>query len=137
MRIEGFEEEEVDNETWDQCKEKIRSILKSKLKIYNVKIERSHRIPRRKRSRNKNKPRIIVFKLHWFEDKESIMRNVCQLKDTGYYINEDFSKATLNIRAELWDEMKRLRGEGCYTVIKYDRIVANKRDEMVQLKIYI
>ena len=65
------------------------------------------------------------------------MRNVCQLKDTGYYIKEDFSKATLNIRAELWDEMKWLRGEGCYIVIKYDRIVANKRDEVVQLKIYI
>ena len=34
------------------------------------------------------------------------MRNVYQLKDTGYYINEDFGKATLNIRSELLDEMK-------------------------------
>ena len=60
------------------------------------------------------------------------MRNVYQLKDTGYYINEDFSKATLNIRAELWDEVKRLRGEGYYAVIKYDRIVTNKRDEVAR-----
>ena len=35
------------------------------------------------------------------------MQSVYQLKDTGYYTNEDFSKATLNIRAELWDEVKR------------------------------
>ena len=43
------------------------------------------------------------------------MQNVYQLKDAGYYINEGFSEATLNIRAELWDEVKRLRGEGyCY-----------------------
>ena len=34
------------------------------------------------------------------------MGNVYQLKDTGYQINQDFSKATLNIRAELWDKMK-------------------------------
>ena len=60
------------------------------------------------------------------------MLNVYQLKDTDYYINEDFSKATLNIRAELWDEVKRLRGEGYYAVIKYDRIVTNKRDEAVR-----
>ena len=128
MRIEGVEEEKADNETWDQCKEKVSSISKSKLKINNVKIERAHRISRRKRSHNKSKPCTIVFKLHSYEDKESIMRNVYQLKDTVYYINEDFSKATLNIRAELWDEVKRLRGEGYYAVIKYDRIVTNKRD---------
>ena len=60
------------------------------------------------------------------------MRNVYQLKDTGYYINENFSKATLNIRAEFWDEVKRLREEGYYTVIKYDKIVTNKRDEVAR-----
>ena len=32
LKIEGVEKEEVDNETWDQCKEKVSSILKSKLK---------------------------------------------------------------------------------------------------------
>ena len=37
---------------------------------------------------------------------------VCQLKDTGYYKNKDFNIATLNVRAELRDEVKRLRGEG-------------------------
>ena len=46
------------------------------------------------------------------------MRNVHELKDTGYYINEDFIKAPLNIRADLWDKVKRLRGEGYSDVIK-------------------
>ena len=142
MRIEGVEEKEAENKTWDQCKEKVSSILKSKLKINNVKIERAHGIPRRKRSHNKNKPRAIVFKLHSYQNEEIIMPNIYELKDTGYYINEDFGKATLNIRAELWDEVKRLRVEGYYAVIKYDRILTNKQDEgggnkHVQLKIYI
>ena len=50
LRIEGFEEEEeADNETWDQCEEKVSSILKSKnYKIYNVKIEQDHIISRKK-----------------------------------------------------------------------------------------
>ena len=91
LRAEGVEEEEeTDNETSDQCKEKVSSILKSKLKINNLKTDRVHRIPRRKRIRNKDKPRTIVFKLHSSEDKESIMRNVYQLKDTGYFKNEEF-----------------------------------------------
>ena len=66
---------------------------------------------RRKRNHNKDKPRTVVFKLHSYEDKERIMRNVYQLKNTGYYINKDFSKATLNVRAEMWDEGKRLHAE--------------------------
>ena len=60
----------------------------------------------------------MVFKLHLYEDKERLMRNVYKLKDTGYYLNEDFSKATLNIRGELWDEVKRPRGEVCFAFIK-------------------
>ena len=32
-------------------------------------------------------------------------------------------------RAWLLDEMKQLRGDGYYGVIKYDRTVANKREE--------
>ena len=53
-------------------------------------------------------------------------------KENSNVITTLNSKATLNIRAELWDEVKRLRGEGYYAVIKYDRIVTNKRDEVAR-----
>ena len=56
------------------------------------------------------------------------MWNVYQLKNTGYHINKEFSKATLNVRTELWGEVKWLRAEGYFVVIKYDRIVTIKRD---------
>ena len=56
--------------------------------------------------------------MHLHEEKESIMQNAYQLKDTGYYINEeDFNKVALIIRVELWDEVKQLRGEGFFGVI--------------------
>ena len=51
LGIEGVaEEEEADDENWNQSKEKVSSISKSKLKVDNVKIEQSLRLPRRKRS---------------------------------------------------------------------------------------
>ena len=63
------------------------------------------------------------------------------MKDSGYYINGNFNKAALNIRVELWDKVKQLRGADYYVVIKYDRIVRNKlfsiKNKCVQLKIYI
>ena len=69
------------------------------------------------------------------------MPNVYQLKDAGYYINEGFSKVTLNIRTKLWDEGKQFRGKLYCAVIKHDRIITNRMkwrgNKCVQLKIYI
>ena len=70
--------------------------------------------------------------MHLPEDKESIMRNVYQLKHTRHFISEGFSKATLNIRAELWDNVKRLREEGYFVVMKYERKLTKKWDEVRQ-----
>ena len=66
------------------------------------------------------------------EDKESIMRNVYQVKYTRHFISEGFGKATLNIRAELWDDVKQLREEGYFVVIKYERKLTKKWDEVRQ-----
>ena len=115
--------------------------LNDKLNDLQASIEHSNKVNAKsneptaylkKRSHNKDKPRTTVFKLHSSGDKESILRNVYLLKYTGYCINEDFSNATLNIMAELWGKVKRLRGEGYYAVIKYGSIVTNKRDEVAR-----
>ena len=53
------------------------------------------------------------------------MENVNKLKGSGIYVNEDFSKETLEIRRELWRDVKRLRDEGKYAVIQYDKIVTH------------
>ena len=65
--------------------------------------------------------------MHSYEVKKALCRMY-----TGYYINGKFSKATLNIRAELWDKVKRLRGENYFAVIKYDRVVTNELDEVAR-----
>ena len=38
----------------------------------------------------------------------------------------------MNIRTGLWDDVKQVRGEGYYAIIKYDRIITNKQDEVAQ-----
>ena len=51
------------------------------------------------------------------------MRRRYKLKDTAYSVREDFSKGTVEIRKTLWDQVKKLREDGKYPVIKYDKIV--------------
>ena len=46
-----------------------------------------------------------------------------KLKETGIYINEDYSRETV-IRQKLWDEVKTLRDQGTYAILQYDRIVS-------------
>ena len=54
------------------------------------------------------------------------MENVNKLKGSGIYVNKDFSKETLEIRRELWKDVKRLRDEeGKYAVLQYDKIVTH------------
>ena len=69
------------------------------------------------------RPKTIVLKLLNYKDKVKVFRNVNKLKESGIYINEDFCKETTDRRKELWKEVKVLRDQGKYAVIRYDRIV--------------
>ena len=51
------------------------------------------------------------------------MRRSYKLKDTTYSLREDFSKETVEIRKKSWDQVKKLREDGKYTVTKYNKIV--------------
>lgn len=117
IRIDGLKENE--NETWEECEEKVKSLLKEKLHINDVEIERAHRV---KGNKNKTGPKTIVAKILNWKVKNEIIKSSSKLKDTGYFINEDFSSETLEIRKQLRKEVKALRNEGKYAVIKYDRI---------------
>lgn len=56
LKIEGVKEGKAGNETRNQYREKVSGILKSKLEIKNVKIERAQRIPKRKKVITKTNP---------------------------------------------------------------------------------
>ena len=54
--------------------------------------------------------------------KKLILKNAWKLKDTGYYINEDFSKETVEIWKENWKKVKELRKNGKYAILVYDKV---------------
>ena len=57
IRVDVIKED--NKESWEECERSIHSMLKERLGIENVEIERAHRAGRKSR----NKPRTIVCKL--------------------------------------------------------------------------
>ena len=53
------------------------------------------------------------------------MKQVFKLKDTGFYVKDDYSKEAISIHKELWEAVKNLRKKGKYAVLKYDKIVTH------------
>ena len=68
--------------------------------------------------------RTIVTKFLDYKEKEEVIRQRYKSKDTTYSVREDFSKETVEIRKKLWYQIKKLREDGKYAVINYDKIVS-------------
>ena len=102
LRIDGITES--NHESWDECKDKVQSVLTNKLGLKDVVIERAHRVAAGRKARE-DVPRTVVFKLLNFQDKVEIMKNCKNLKDTGIYINEDFCKETNELRKKLFMQL--------------------------------
>ena len=92
LRFDGVGEYE--NESWNDTEEILKDFLFEHLSLRNIKSKRAHRTGERKEDTS----RTIVAKFSSYKTKELILKNARQLKDTGYYINEDFSRETVEIR---------------------------------------
>ena len=58
-----------------------------------------------------------------FKDKNIILKNVNKLKGSDLYINEDFSRETLELRKKLWEEVKQMCSEGKFAYLNYRSII--------------
>ena len=85
--------------------------------LQNIKIERVHRT-----GEKKDTSRTIAAKFSSCKTKETILKNARKLKDTGYHINEDFSKETVEIKKENWKKVKDLRKNDKYAILVYDQV---------------
>lgn len=88
--------EDVEQESWKESAEKARDFFISKLQV-DVPIERAHRLGKRIKDRN----RPIMVKLSSFPDKVRVLDCCSKLKNTGCYVNEDYSERVRKIRQEL------------------------------------
>lgn len=123
LRVDGLEERE--NETWKDCEKKIKMLMVKKLKMEKdyaegIVIERAHRVGQKK----KDKPRTVIFKLLNYKDKEEIIGKRKMLKNSGIYIDEDFSFETIQIRKKLRKDMYAEREKGRFSYISYDKLVS-------------
>ena len=124
IRVDGIEEDEY--ETWENKKNKLRSFLYDELEItYELYIKKVHGVRRREafKFNSNNTPITIVPKFLDYKEKEEVMRRRYKFKDTTYLVREGFSQETVEIRKKLWDQVNKLREDGKYAVIKYDKIV--------------
>ena len=125
IRIDGIKGH--NEERWEECEKRVHSMLKERLDIESVEIERTQRAGRKSR----NKSKITVCRLLRFKDKQSILRKVKLLKGTNIFINEDYCQDTVKYRKELWEEVKVLRSQGKIADLNYRSIVS--RDKVPNL----
>ena len=98
-------------------------MLKERLDIKNVEIERAHRAGRKSR----NKARTIVCKLLRFKNKQNILRKAKLLKGTNIFISEDYCQETVEYRKELREEVKVLRSQRKIAYLKYRSIISRDK----------
>ena len=119
LRVDGLKE--IDNETWEKTEEILQQMIRDVLELEGINIERAHRVGNKSNERNAR--RMIVAKFSSYKDKQTNLSVAKKLKGKDLYINEDYSKETLEIRRENWQTVKRLRSQGAYAYLAYDRIV--------------
>lgn len=111
--------------------EKSYSNLENKIidfvhKYFPVKIDYRDLESVRRKGKKTDKPRPVVVTFVTLGRKISILKHKGTLKDTPYYVKEDFPPSVLKIRKELQEQVKAEREKGLSAVIKYDRIVILK-----------
>ena len=122
LRIEGIAEDQ--NESWHECGQKVLEVIKEKLEIQDpVATDTCPCMGKYKR----NRPRIIIFKLNKFKEKQKILRNARNLKDTGIFIYEDFCDDTMELRKSLQEQVLEHRRQNKIAYLNYRSIVVRHR----------
>ena len=107
LRIDGMKE--YNGETELELEEKVKTLFKEKMEIEeDIEIQRIHRTGQR----SYGKPRTVIFNLLRFKDKARILKQGRNLKGSNIWINEDFSKRTMEIRKKLLKEIKHRKNNG-------------------------
>ena len=109
------------NEPWDETEQKIRDFIKTELDrpdLEHVDIERAHRV----KSKDSSKCPIIV-KFTKYKDREQILFSARQkLRDTIYYVQEDFTERVKFCRRKLIKYLVEARENGKQASIKFDKL---------------
>ena len=112
------------DETKEQCKTKLLDFLDNTMKVENVReflFVRVHRLGKYKPSAVK--PRPVIMKLHYFDKREDIWSCRRNLKDSGFWIREDFPDVILQKRRVLEPVVKAARAQGKRAFLSVDKLI--------------
>lgn len=121
LRFAGIPEES--GETWEQCQVKVAKIVKDRLNIPEVNLERAHRIGKI----NSQRPRDIIAKFSRFPERDAVFRARTELKGTNLYVNEDYCPGTMDARRQQMDALRDARRSGKLAFFNYRTLVVRDR----------
>ena len=104
--------------------EVVQNLLGEKLGLENaknIKIDRSHRLDKKKSG--ESKPRPIVAKFNFHQDKVTILQNARKLKGTQIGISEQFPEEIARERKRLYPELKKARCNGMKANLVRDKLL--------------
>ena len=120
--LDGIPEEE--GETSEDCRRKVYNIIQSNLKIadaHDIRIVRCHRLGGKKP--NSARPRSMIFKLHWFGDRERIWEARKNLQGSKLWLQEDFPVQIQQRRRLLGPIAREARRKGKKATVTVDKLV--------------
>ncbi len=115
---------EVDGETNASVTDKVYDVIQKQMKISNarsIRIVRCHRLGQKRN--NAKRPRQVIFKLHWFGDREAIWGERSKLKGTNYLLSEDFPAEILSKRRVLQPVMKEAWRQKKKATLAVDKLI--------------
>ena len=117
----------VEEEARENTTDKIFQLLEEKLEIPDarnkIKIDRSHRVGRK--CDTQRKPRAIVVKFNFYQDRALVRRNAKKLKGTKIGISEQFPEEIEKIRQTLYPEMRKAKAQGHQVRLVRDKLFIN------------
>ena len=128
MKIFGIKESA--GETNEKTEELVRTMLTEKMKIPSdcvddIRFERVHRMTTRQDRVNSTKPRGIIVKFSFYQDKEYVWSFVRNLKDSGIGIANDFPREIDKIHEKLYPVLKSAKRAKQRAYFKVDKLIIN------------
>lgn len=127
LRFDGLDE--TPNETWEETQVMIQQLMRDKLKIGMIQLERAHRVGPKGTS---SRPRTVVARFSKFEDRQLALRNSAKLKDTNIFINEDLCESSMMARKSQLPELRRARADGKIAYFNHTKLVIRERTTLTQ-----
>lgn len=122
VRINGVEERDS-SETWEQTAAVVTSMVKDKMQLGELSLERAHRVG----PRNDARPRTIVARFSRFCDRDAVMRNARKLKGTNIFVDDDLCPASQAVKNAQMPLLKQAKAQGKIAFFRRTKLVIRER----------